>query len=153
MGRRYRFKIEPKANWTWYKSNVVFSDWLKWEIRIQTIRCGGCGYWSRKRIFLNADCAKYRSAICLFELLDRKLHCNKLHFAILYIKGSLVTYSTCSTTQRSTSQNNTTQHNTTQHNTTQHNTAQHSTAQHSTAQLTQCSAVTDLKTKLGRATF
>jgi hypothetical protein len=57
------------------------------------------------------------------------------------------------TAQHIAEQHNTTQHNTTQHNTTQHSTTQHSTAQHSTAQLTQCSAVTDLKTKLGRATF
>ncbi|CAB3990906.1 adhesion G- coupled receptor D1-like [Paramuricea clavata] len=76
IGRRNRFKVEPKANWTWYKSNVVFSDWLKWEIRVQTIGCGGCGYWSRKRIFLNADCTKYRSAICVFELLDHKYFSN-----------------------------------------------------------------------------
>ena len=72
IDKRYRFKIEPRVNWTWYKNNSVFSDWRKWEIRIETIGCRGCGFWNKGMIFLNADCDMQRVAICRFEFIDRE---------------------------------------------------------------------------------
>ena len=72
--KRYRFKIEPRTNWTWSKSDLAFSDWWKWEIRIQTVGCYGCGFWNKGMIFLNADCEMKHTTICQFELLERELH-------------------------------------------------------------------------------
>jgi hypothetical protein len=82
IGKRSRFKIEANASWVWYGNNVTFDNWSNWETVIQTIGCLGCGFWKGGRIFLNADCAKPHSAICRFELFDRKLHYIKFHYII-----------------------------------------------------------------------
>lgn len=72
--KRYRFRIEPRANWMWYKSNSAFTDWRQREIRIETVGCPSCGFWNKGMIFLNADCDTQHSAICRIELLTGELH-------------------------------------------------------------------------------